>query len=150
MILLEVPRTSGEIAKAIGYGAAVMNDLVQALMHSGKVLRVERSRYVRSTTPRASFLRALPSQRRADGQRLQPVRDAILASLSEPRQAVEIAPMVERTVPNVTGHLRAMLRCGLVERVGYGRYARPGTPGLPPAGERCFLRPGTPPARVSV
>jgi hypothetical protein len=63
--------------------------------------------------------------------------------------AVEIARMVERTVPNVTEHLRAMLRCGLVERVGYGRYARSGTLDLPPAGERCFLRPGTPPARVA-
>lgn len=145
MILLDVPRTSGEIAKAINYGAAVMNDLVQDLMHRGEVMRVERSRYIRSTTLKASCLRALPSQRRADGQRLQPVRDAILASLSEPRQAVEIARVVERTVPNVTGHLRAMLCRGLVERIGYGRYARPGTPGLPPAGERCFVRPGTPP-----
>ncbi|QDD92857.1 Transcriptional regulator, ArsR family (plasmid) [Roseomonas mucosa] len=147
MMLLDVPRTSGEIAKTIGYSAAVMNDLVQDLMHSGKVLRVERSRYVRSLTPRVSCLRTLPSQRRADGQRLQPVRDAILESLSEPRQAVEIARVVERTVPNVTGHLRAMLRRGLVERIAYGRYARPGTPGLPPAGERCFVRPGTPLSR---
>ncbi|MHB0670068.1 hypothetical protein [Roseomonas mucosa] len=56
MILLDVLRTSCEIAKAIGYGAAVMNDLVQGLMHSGEVLRVERSRYVRSTNPSvASF-----------------------------------------------------------------------------------------------
>lgn len=59
----------------------------------------------------------------ADGARPQPVRDAIMACLSEPRQAVQIAQTVERTVPNVTGHLRAMLRLGLVERVGYGRYA---------------------------
>ena len=64
--------------------------------------------------------------------RPQPIRDAILAFLSEPRQAVEIARHIARPVPTTTGHLAAMRRLGLVERVGYGLYA---LPGAVPAGD---------------
>ena len=56
--------------------------------------------------------------------RLQPIRDMILAFLSEPRQAMEVARHIGRPVPNATGHLAAMARLGLVVRIGYGRYAR--------------------------
>ncbi len=59
--------------------------------------------------------------------RPQPIRDAILAYLSEPRRAVDIARHIERPVPTTTGHLAAMRRLGLVDRVGYGLYALHGT-----------------------
>ena len=51
-------------------------------------------------------------------------RDAILAYLSEPRQAKQVASCIGRSIPNATGHLGAMCRRGLVVRTGYGRYER--------------------------
>jgi DNA-binding IclR family transcriptional regulator len=69
---------------------------------------------------------------RASGQRLepvapsprkQPVRDGILAFLTRPRRPLEIARQMERSVPNITGHLRAMQRLNLVVRLAYGVYA---------------------------
>lgn len=55
--------------------------------------------------------------------RPQPIRDAIMRFLTEPRSAGEIAEHIERPVPTATGHLGAMMRLGLVHRVGYGTYA---------------------------
>ncbi len=54
----------------------------------------------------------------------QPIRDAILAYLSEPRQAKQVASCIGRSIPTATGHLGAMRRLGLVVRTGYGRYER--------------------------
>ena len=68
--------------------------------------------------------------------RPQPIRDAILAYLSEPRLAVDIARHIKRPVPTTTGHLAAMRRLGLVDRVGYGLYALHGT--APAAGDEAF------------
>ena len=58
--------------------------------------------------------------------RPQPIRDAILAFLSEPRQAWEVAAHIGRSIPNATGHLAAMCRRGVAVRVGYGRYEHAG------------------------
>ena len=59
--------------------------------------------------------------------RPQPIRDAILAYLTEPRLAVDIARHIKRPVPTTPGHLAAMRRLGLVDRVGHGVYALNGT-----------------------
>jgi len=56
--------------------------------------------------------------------RPQLIRDAILAFLSEPRRAREVAAHIGRPVSNATGHLAAMRRRGLVVRNGHGRYER--------------------------
>jgi len=56
--------------------------------------------------------------------RPQPIRDMILAFLSESRQAKEVSRHIGRSVPNATGHLAAMVRLGLVVRIGYGCYGR--------------------------
>jgi len=53
-----------------------------------------------------------------------PRRDAILAYLSDPRQAKQVAGCICRSIPTATGHLGAMRRLGLVVRTGYGRYER--------------------------
>ena len=58
--------------------------------------------------------------------RPQPVRDAILACLSQPRRAVEVAAYIGRPGSITTGHLAAMKRRGLVVQVQRGVYARPG------------------------
>jgi DNA-binding transcriptional ArsR family regulator len=68
--------------------------------------------------------------------RPQPIRDAILAYLSDPRRAVDFARHIERPVPTTTGHLAAMRRLGLVDRVGYGLYALHGT--VPAPGNEAF------------
>ena len=65
--------------------------------------------------------------RTAPRRRAQPVRDQILAYLAEPRRAYEIAAHTGRRTATITGHMQAMLRLRLVERVAYGVYARAGT-----------------------
>jgi len=55
--------------------------------------------------------------------RPQPIRDAILAYLTEPRSARDIALHIDRPVPTATGHLAAMRRRGLVKRIAYATYA---------------------------
>ncbi len=52
------------------------------------------------------------------------IRAKILAFLEKPRSAREIATHIDRSVPNVTGHLRAARKLGLVVRVDWGRYVR--------------------------
>ncbi|RZA25596.1 MAG: ArsR family transcriptional regulator [Proteobacteria bacterium] len=144
LALFEKPCRSNEVARLIGYQVSVMNDLVLDLLHNGQITRVERGQYALSA-PTSPTTTVVPrSHSWLGGCRPQPVRDAILLNLTEPCQAVDIARAIGRTVPNVTGHLRAMMELGLVERVGYGRYARPGTPGLPPVEQRSFRRLGTP------
>jgi len=64
-------------------------------------------------------------------QRPQPIRNAILAYLSEPRSAQAIARHINRPVPTATGHLAAMRRLGLVVRLGYAAYARADYAGPP-------------------
>jgi hypothetical protein len=59
-----------------------------------------------------------PSRRR------QPVRDAILAFLVEPRSAKELADHIDRKVSVATGHLRAMRLRNLVVRVSWGVWVR--------------------------
>ena len=72
--------------------------------------------------------------------RPQPVRDQILAFLTEPRQAFEVAAHTGRRTATITGHMRAMVKLGLVERVGYGRYALAG-PMPAPLPARALVRP---------
>src|SRR5271165_5851478 len=60
--------------------------------------------------------------------RPQPIRDAILAYLTEPRLARDIALHIDRPVPTATGRLAAMRRRGLVKRIAYAVYAPPDWP----------------------
>ena len=75
--------------------------------------------------------------------RPQPVRDDILAYLTKPRHAYEIAAHTGRRTATITGHMQAMLRLKLVERVAYGVYARAGTlDASPPPAALVRPRPG--------
>ncbi|MHB0671698.1 helix-turn-helix domain-containing protein [Roseomonas mucosa] len=65
--------------------------------------------------------------RTAPPRRAQPIRDRILAYLTELRHAYEIAAHTGRRTAAITGHMQAMLRLRMVERVAYGVYARAGT-----------------------
>ena len=64
--------------------------------------------------------------------RKQPIRDAIMAYLTEARSAKQIAEHIERKVSIATGHLRAMAIRGLVVRVGWGQYIRTDRCDAPP------------------
>jgi hypothetical protein len=64
-------------------------------------------------------------------KRPQPIRDKIIAFLTKPRSAVQIATNIERPVPIATGHLAAMRRLGLVQRIGYSAYASASYQGPP-------------------
>jgi len=57
-------------------------------------------------------------------QRRQPIRDAILCFLAEPRRAKDIARHIERRTCIATGHLRAMQAKGLVVRLSWGVWIR--------------------------
>ena len=89
----------------------------------------------RVTSVRSAAAAAAPDPRSVvlgKRTRPQPVRDAILAFMTEPRQAFEIARHTGKATASITGHMRTMLELGLVERIAYGRYARSGTVPVPP------------------
>lgn len=52
-----------------------------------------------------------------------PIREAIIAYLSEPRSAGEVADHIGRPIPTATGHLNAARKLGLIKRVARSRYA---------------------------
>ena len=55
--------------------------------------------------------------------RASPIRDKIGEFLKEPRAAREVAEHIDRPVPVATGHLAAMCRLGLAQRIGGNAYA---------------------------
>lgn len=69
------------------------------------------------------------------------IRDKILIFLSEPRSARSIAAHIERPVPTATGHLAALRRRGLVQRLGYAVYALASYEGPPVTFYRTEKRP---------
>lgn len=130
------PIRSFHLARLLGLPPARMNDLLQAMLRRGEVAHLGPGLYAPTGT-RSAGLVALPAPCGGDSRtRGRRVGDAILSFLSEPRQAGEIAGHVGRSISNVTGHLRALQASGEVVRLGWGRYARAGTPALPPANLR--------------
>ena len=126
LAFLSEPRTVAEATRHMG--RASVKGYLNTLAHQGFVVRVGHGVYGRPGQGREG----LPP--RPVGDR-GVIRAAILAFLSEPRQAFEIAAQIKRSIPNATGHLGAMARLGLVVRVAYGRYARAGQGReVPPAG----------------
>lgn len=115
---LATPATVEQIGARVGMvSAAVLPHLLQ-LAAEGCIVRHGPNGFaVAREADTSGYSRRLPP-------RPQPVRDAIFAYLSEPRQAKEVATHIGRPVPNATGHLAAMRRLGLVVRTGYGRYER--------------------------
>lgn len=115
---LATPATVEQIGARVGIGAAAVLPHLLQLAAEGCLVRHDPHGFAVAREAGApGYSRRLPP-------RPQPVRDAIFAYLSEPRQAKEVAAHIGRPVPNATGHLAAMLRLGLVVRTGYGRYER--------------------------
>lgn len=118
VVVLATPATVEQASAQLGLAPkAVLPHLLQ-LTRQGLLYRHGPHRFAAVREQDASGCSArLPS-------RPQPIRDAIFAYLSEPRQAKEVATHIGRPVANATGHLAAMRRLGMVVRTGYGRYAR--------------------------
>jgi len=111
-------------ARHTGAPRGTVRGQLDALVCAGQAARIGRELTVATGQPRVMpDLRAAPRSAPHRWQP-QPIRDAILAFLGEPRQAREVAAHIGRPVSNATGHLAAMRRRGLVVRTGHGRYER--------------------------
>jgi len=117
-VLEETPCDAAEVGRRCGLSRLQVSSRLTTLVKRGKALRVGYGLFVLKGSGTVS---SLPADAVA---RPQPVRDQILAFLTEPRQAFEVAAHTGRRTSTITGHMRAMLKLGLVKRVGYGRYAR--------------------------
>ena len=122
-LFLAEPRSLRVIAERFGLSADAAGDRVATLRARGDVVRVGFAIYAAAGWRGGNV--TLPRSRP------QPIRDAIMAFLTEPRSARAIADHIERPVPTATGHLAAMRRRGLVRRLGYSAYARADYAGPP-------------------
>lgn len=111
---LATPQRLTPLAASFGMDRYTMSKGFKRCASAGLVARVEYGCYAAVAAPR----------RVAAFKRPQPVQNAIMAFLTQERQAKEAARLIGRPVPNATGHLAAMLRLGLVVRTAYGRYHR--------------------------
>jgi len=112
---LTQPRRPAEVSRLLGIRPGKARSCLHDLVRKGVAMRVGYGLY---GMPDAA-LPLVPT-------RPQPVRDAILACLSQPRRVVEVAAYIGRPGSITTGHLGAMKRLGLVVQVERGVYARPG------------------------
>lgn len=120
LAVLSGARSVAEIAGLMGSSQSSMQARLARMAALGQAVRVGYGLYAAPSPGNQSNVVTGPHARP------QPIRDAILAFLSEPRQAWEVAAHIGRSIPNATGHLTAMCRCGVSVRVGYGRYERVG------------------------
>ncbi len=125
--LLASPTRVGVVGRALGLTRSVAERLLVQLEQAGEVVRVNYGIYgLPGVKTRKNLGRCCPVAL----HRPQPIRDAILDYLTEPRRAMEIAAHIERTTATATGHLAAMKRRGLVVSVRHGVYARPDRRGV--------------------
>ena len=124
LAFLAAPRRIGEIARHTGAPRGTVRSRVDALVCTGQATRVSLGLYVATGRPRVvPRVPAAPPSAPCSWRR-QPIRDAILAFLGEPRRAQDVAAHIGRPVSTATGHLAAMRRLGLVVRAAPGRYER--------------------------
>jgi len=124
LAFLATPRRIGEVARHAGAPRGTVRSRVDALVCAGQAAKVGPGLYAATGQPRAmpcvpAARPSAPARRRA-----QPIRDAILAFLGEPRQARDVAAHIGRPVSTATSHLATMRRRGLVVRIAHGRYER--------------------------
>jgi len=132
LAFLAAPRRIGEVVLHTGSPRGTVRSRVDALICTGQAARISQGLYVATGRPRAvPSVSAAPASAPCSG-RLQPIRDAILAFLGEPRQAQDVAAHIGRPVSTATGHLAAMRRLGLVLRIAPGRYERAVVAGAAP------------------
>jgi len=124
VVALAAPRRIGELTRHTGAPRSTVKGQVGALVSTGQVARIGPGLYVATGQPRAvPVVPAAPPPVPARRQP-QPIRDAVLAFLGEPRQAVDVAAHIGRSLSCTTSHLAAMRRLRLVVRIAHGRYER--------------------------
>lgn len=123
---LSEPRRLHDVVSYADAPRGTVKARVEALVAAGAAVKVGRGTYAAAPSAAAGPPPpgCGPRARRPNGGRAQPVRDAIMAFLVEPRRAKEVAGRIGRSVPNATGHLSAMRKRGLVVRLGHGLYGR--------------------------
>jgi len=136
LAFLASPRRIGEVVRHTGAPRGTVRSRVDALICTGQAARVSQGLYVATGRPRAVPGGPAAPQPAPCSGRLQPIRDAILAFLGEPRQAQDVAAHIGRPVSTATGHLAAMRRLGLVLRIAPGRYERAVVAGTAPDAHR--------------
>ena len=122
VVSLAAPRRIGELTRHTGASRTTVKGQVNALVSTGQVARIGLGLYVATGRPCAvPVVPAVPPP--VPGRRQpQPIRDAILAFLGEPRQAVDVAAHIGRSASTADSHLDELRRRGLVVRTGHGRY----------------------------
>ena len=124
VVALAAPRRISELTRHTGAPRSTVKGQVDTLVSTGQVARIDPRLYVATGRPRAvPVVPAAPPPVPARRQP-QPIRDAILAFLGEPRQAVEVAAHIGRSLLCTTSHLATMRRLGLAVRIAHGRYER--------------------------
>ncbi len=132
LAFLAAPRRIGEVVRHTGAPRGTVRSRVDALICTGQAARISQGLYVATGRPRAVPGGPTAPQSAPCSGRPQPIRDAILAFLGEPRQAQDVAAHIGRPVSTATGHLAAMRRLGLVLRIAPGRYERAVVAGTAP------------------
>lgn len=124
VVALAAPRRIVELTRHAGAPRSTVKGQVNALVSTGQVARIGWGLYVATGRPRAvPVVPAAPPLVPCSWRR-QPIRDAVLAFLGEPRQAVDVAAHIGRSLSCTTSHLAAMRRLGLSVRIAHGRYER--------------------------
>ena len=115
LAFLNNPRSAEAIALHIGRRVSTATIHLQEMRDAGTAVRLADGSY---GTPR------LLEDKVAEVHQRAAIQARILAFLTVPRSAKAIAVHIERSVPNATGHLRAMLRKRIVVRLAWGTYGR--------------------------
>lgn len=111
------PKRPVEICARLGLDGKTVRHYLKGMARTGQISRLGYALY---GLPDAS----LPSAMGSRPVRTQPIRDAILAYVAEPRRACEIAAHIARPIATTTGHLAAMRRIGLIVQTERGVYLR--------------------------
>lgn len=114
---LAQPQRPAEIGVIVGLDQGQVRHYLKSMMRAGQIVRIGYALYGLPDTP-------MPTALVGRSVRTQPVRDAILAFLVEPRRTCEIATHIIRPIATATGHLAAMKRIGLIVQTERGVYVR--------------------------
>ena len=111
------PKRPAEISIKLGLDGEKVRHHLKSMTRAGQIARIGYALYGLPDTPAPSALAGRPV-------RTQPIRDAILAYVSEPRRACDVAAHIARPIATATGHLAAMKRLGLIVQTERGVYLR--------------------------
>jgi hypothetical protein len=124
LAFLNKKRATVEVAAHIGLTRDTTSRLLADMGRRYLVVRVGWGIWLRADCRKANSGDTDVAGTTTKPTRPQPIRDAILAFLVEPKSAKEVATHINRPVPVATGHLRAMRSRALVVRVSWGVWVR--------------------------